>query len=402
MTTAVDQILDRAHRPRRAVPQQARVGAQPRVAIRPVPPVPRVLRPVGRARRRGDPRLRLRAGQRPHRLRALHRRPAHHRVRRLAAGARPGARPARPPWHRLEPGRADPGERRHDRDPAGGRLGRLPAEPGRAAPHQRPRGDPARAAPRAAARRPRHDHGLQPRERVVPPVHGVRADDRRERLPRASTCTRRSGATPTARSARSRAATRPTSSRRCASGAGFDVEFVGGYVSKHELRVLEQSWAKAIADARLDGEHRDFLRVAHVRPRRPADVRAASTPASAARTACASARSETVRTILVVYGLMQHPLRSTVEDHLYALRRYSRRPLLLRERAGGTRAGLDAPDPLRRDRLPHELSVLAAVGAGARHHAARPGARAARPAGAAGGDAAGRVPAQRRAARLHP
>jgi hypothetical protein len=31
-----------------------------------------------------------------------------------------------------------------------------------------------------------------------------------------------------------------------------------------------------------------------------------------------------VRTILVVYGLMQQPLRSTVEDHLYALRRYSR------------------------------------------------------------------------------
>lgn len=28
--------------------------------------------------------------------------------------------------------------------------------------------------------------------------------------------------------------------------------------------------------------------------------------------------------ILVVYGLMQHPLRSTVEDHLYSLRRYSR------------------------------------------------------------------------------
>ena len=43
-------------------------------------------------------------------------------------------------------------------------------------------------------------------------------------------------------------------------GAGFDVEFVGGYVSKNELRALEQSWAKAIADARLDGEHRDFLR----------------------------------------------------------------------------------------------------------------------------------------------
>ena len=28
--------------------------------------------------------------------------------------------------------------------------------------------------------------------------------------------------------------------------------------------------------------------------------------------------------VLVVYGLMQHPLRSTVEDHLYALRRHSR------------------------------------------------------------------------------
>jgi hypothetical protein len=30
-----------------------------------------------------------------------------------------------------------------------------------------------------------------------------------------------------------------------------------------------------------------------------------------------------VRSILVVYGLMQHPLRSTLEDHLYSLRRYS-------------------------------------------------------------------------------
>ncbi len=42
--------------------------------------------------------------------------------------------------------------------------------------------------------------------------------------------------------------------------AGFDVEFVGGYLSKNELRALEQSWAKAIADARLGTEHRDFLR----------------------------------------------------------------------------------------------------------------------------------------------
>src|SRR4051794_14151751 len=46
------------------------------------------------------------------------------------------------------------------------------------------------------------------------------------------------------------------------------------------------------------------------------------TPASAARTGCASRRGH-VRTTLVVYGLLQHPLRSTVEDHLYALRRYS-------------------------------------------------------------------------------
>jgi glycosyltransferase involved in cell wall biosynthesis len=30
-----------------------------------------------------------------------------------------------------------------------------------------------------------------------------------------------------------------------------------------------------------------------------------------------------MRTVLVLYGLLQHPLRSTVEDHLYSLRRYS-------------------------------------------------------------------------------
>jgi glycosyltransferase involved in cell wall biosynthesis len=35
-----------------------------------------------------------------------------------------------------------------------------------------------------------------------------------------------------------------------------------------------------------------------------------------------------VRTILVVYGLMQHPLRSTVEDHLYSFRRYSKARVL--------------------------------------------------------------------------
>jgi SAM-dependent methyltransferase len=42
--------------------------------------------------------------------------------------------------------------------------------------------------------------------------------------------------------------------------AGFETEFVGGYPSKNELRALEESWAKAIADPRLGAEHRDFLR----------------------------------------------------------------------------------------------------------------------------------------------
>jgi ubiquinone/menaquinone biosynthesis C-methylase UbiE len=43
-------------------------------------------------------------------------------------------------------------------------------------------------------------------------------------------------------------------------GAGFEAEFVGGYPSKTELRALEESWGKAIADTRLGAEHRDFLR----------------------------------------------------------------------------------------------------------------------------------------------
>jgi SAM-dependent methyltransferase len=42
--------------------------------------------------------------------------------------------------------------------------------------------------------------------------------------------------------------------------AGFEVEFAGGYLSKNELRALEQSWTKAVADQRLATEHRDFLR----------------------------------------------------------------------------------------------------------------------------------------------
>jgi SAM-dependent methyltransferase len=42
--------------------------------------------------------------------------------------------------------------------------------------------------------------------------------------------------------------------------AGFDVEYVGGYLSEHELKVLDRSWARAVADDRLAPEHRDFLR----------------------------------------------------------------------------------------------------------------------------------------------
>jgi SAM-dependent methyltransferase len=42
--------------------------------------------------------------------------------------------------------------------------------------------------------------------------------------------------------------------------AGFDVDYVGGYLAEHELTVLDRSWARAIADERLAPEHRDFLR----------------------------------------------------------------------------------------------------------------------------------------------
>jgi SAM-dependent methyltransferase len=42
--------------------------------------------------------------------------------------------------------------------------------------------------------------------------------------------------------------------------AGFEAEFVGGYLSRHELETLERSRDAAIADERLGAEHRDFLR----------------------------------------------------------------------------------------------------------------------------------------------
>ena len=58
---------------------------------------------------------------------------------------------------------------------------------------------------------------------------------------------------------------------------------------------------------------------------------------------------------------MQYPLRSTVEDHLYSLRRYSRARCFYAN-ASWPRSGVDAPDRSRRDRLPHELPVGDALG----------------------------------------
>jgi hypothetical protein len=42
--------------------------------------------------------------------------------------------------------------------------------------------------------------------------------------------------------------------------AGFEASFLGGYLSRHELKRLRESWATAIVDDRLDEEHRAFLR----------------------------------------------------------------------------------------------------------------------------------------------
>jgi ubiquinone/menaquinone biosynthesis C-methylase UbiE len=42
--------------------------------------------------------------------------------------------------------------------------------------------------------------------------------------------------------------------------AGFEVEFLGGYLSKTELASIERAYARALADDRLPGEHRAFLR----------------------------------------------------------------------------------------------------------------------------------------------
>ncbi len=130
-------------------------------------------------------------------------------------------------------------------------------------------------------------------------------------------------------------------------------------------------------------------------PRRPRRHRRHVPPAQALT-------ANRVRTILVVYGLMQHPLRSTVEDHLYSFRRYSQARVFYANALVGPVPGMDAPDPLRRDRLPHELPVVAALGPTGGRDAARAGARAGRRLRHPRGDAAGRVPALGSAVRLHP
>jgi SAM-dependent methyltransferase len=53
---------------------------------------------------------------------------------------------------------------------------------------------------------------------------------------------------------------RPHDFRAICESAGFETDYVGGYLSLHELRVMKEHWASAIADPRLEGEHRNFLR----------------------------------------------------------------------------------------------------------------------------------------------
>jgi ubiquinone/menaquinone biosynthesis C-methylase UbiE len=48
-------------------------------------------------------------------------------------------------------------------------------------------------------------------------------------------------------------------SSMCAA-AGFECDYVGGYLSRHELKMLDEHWATALADSRLRVEHREFLR----------------------------------------------------------------------------------------------------------------------------------------------
>ena len=69
-----------------------------------------------------------------------------------------------------------------------------------------------------------------------------------------------SNAPPTARTARSPGATGPADFASICNEAGFEADYLGGYLSLHELQQLEPHLDAAIADERLDAEHRDFLR----------------------------------------------------------------------------------------------------------------------------------------------
>ena len=42
--------------------------------------------------------------------------------------------------------------------------------------------------------------------------------------------------------------------------AGFEVDYIGGHHSRHELGLLDQYGEQAVADTRLDARHRDFIR----------------------------------------------------------------------------------------------------------------------------------------------
>ena len=53
---------------------------------------------------------------------------------------------------------------------------------------------------------------------------------------------------------------RPADFASICNEAGFEADYLGGYLSLHELQQLEPHLDAAIADERLDAEHRDFLR----------------------------------------------------------------------------------------------------------------------------------------------
>ena len=249
---------------------------------------------MGRPRRRGDARLRLRAGQRPHRLRDPHRRAPDHRHRRVADRARP-------------------------RRASGSRCTRVDAEPRRAGarrptPTRRSRSptprsttcncqgvlhhtsDPeailARARARAAPGRARRTIMVYNRDSVW--FHLYTAYERMivEGAFPGLDVERRSRATPTAPSARSRAATRGTEflahvpagrARRATTSAATcrstsstrSTRVVGPRDRRRAARA--PSTATSCARLRFDSA-------------RATACTAATTPASAAPTGCAPSR----------------------------------------------------------------------------------------------------------------